>query len=136
MPTVAKLELARNYWDEMGRGHAQIVPYQAFLCADGEYLMIGAFTRGFWHSLCRALGHEEWITDPKYATNPARLANRAELVGKLEAIFATKTRDEWSEIITRADGCTIVRSVDALPAATRLLVQHLQACATARRSAA
>ena len=89
--------------ERMGRGHAQIVPYQAFLCADGEYLMIGAFTRGFWHSLCRALGHDEWITDPKYATNPARLANRTELIGKLEAIFATKTRDEWSEIITHAD---------------------------------
>lgn len=88
---------------KMGRGHAQIVPYQAFMCADGEYLMIGAFTRGFWQNLCRALGHEEWMTDPKYANNPARLANRADLVGKLEAIFATKARDEWSEIITRAD---------------------------------
>ncbi len=100
IPSVATLG---HRIEKMGRGHAQIVPYQAFLCADGEYLMIGAFTRGFWHSLCRALGHEEWITDPKYINNPARLANRAELVGKLEAIFATKTRDEWSEIITSAD---------------------------------
>lgn len=88
---------------KMGRGHAQIVPYQAFLCADGEYLMIGAFTRGFWHNLCRALGREEWITDPKFVSNPARLANRAELVGELEAIFATRTRDAWCEIITAAD---------------------------------
>ena len=87
----------------MGRGHAQIVPYQAFLCADGEYLMIGAFTRGFWHNLARGLGHEEWITDPKYITNAARLSNRTELVGKLEKIFATKTRDEWSAIVTKAD---------------------------------
>ncbi len=88
---------------KMGRGHAQIVPYQAFLCADGEYLMIGAFTRGFWHNLCRALGREEWITDPRFVNNPARLAHRAELVGQLEAIFATKTRDAWSDIITAAD---------------------------------
>ncbi len=100
IPSVATLG---HHIGKMGRGHAQIVPYQAFVCADGEYLMIGAFTRGFWHNLCRALDHEEWITDPKYVNNPARLANRAELVGKLEAIFATKTREEWSEIITRAD---------------------------------
>lgn len=88
---------------KLGRGHAQIVPYQAFLCLDGEYLMVGAFTRGFWHNLCRGLKHEEWITDPLYATNPARLKNRADLVGKLEVIFATRKRDEWLEILTEAD---------------------------------
>lgn len=89
--------------ERLGRGHAQIVPYQAFLCADGEYLMIGAFTTNFWHNLCRALGQEAWITDARYANNPARLAHRAELVGKLQAIFSTRTREAWSEIITRAD---------------------------------
>ena len=88
---------------KLGRGHAQIVPYQAFVCADGEYLMVGAFTRGFWHNLCRALNHEEWITDPRYVTNPARLANRDDLVGKLETIFATRVRDEWLTILTGAD---------------------------------
>jgi len=87
----------------LGRGHAQIVPYQAFACADGEYLMIGAFTRGFWHNLCRALGRDAWIADPRFVTNAARLANRAELVGLLEAIFATKPREAWSAIMTEAD---------------------------------
>jgi len=88
---------------KLGRGHAQIVPYQAFVCQDGEYIMIGAFTRNFWQNLARALGHEEWITDPKYATNPARLANRADLVGKLEAIFATQPRAYWLDLMTKAD---------------------------------
>ncbi len=60
--------------ERLGRGHAQIVPYQAFACADGEYVMVGAFTRGFWRNLCRALGHEEWITDARFKSNPARLA--------------------------------------------------------------
>jgi crotonobetainyl-CoA:carnitine CoA-transferase CaiB-like acyl-CoA transferase len=100
LPSVATLG-ARVY--KQGRGHAQIVPYQAFMCADGEYLMIGAFTRDFWHNLCRALGHEEWISDPKFASNPARLAHRAELVGKLEDLFATRPRAEWSAIMTAAD---------------------------------
>lgn len=88
---------------KLGRGHAQIVPYQAFVCADGEYLMVGAFTRGFWHNLCRALKHEEWMIDPRYVTNPARLENRNELIGKLETIFASRTRDEWLTILTEAD---------------------------------
>jgi crotonobetainyl-CoA:carnitine CoA-transferase CaiB-like acyl-CoA transferase len=89
--------------ERLGRGHAQIVPYQAFLCADGEYVMVGAFTRGFWWNLCQALGREDWIKDPRFATNPARLANRALLVGELEKIFSTRPRDEWIAILERAD---------------------------------
>ncbi|QIL73892.1 CoA transferase (plasmid) [Diaphorobacter sp. HDW4B] len=100
IPSVADMgaQVAR-----LGRGHAQIVPYQAFICADGEYLMIGAFTRGFWVNLCHALGHPEWITDAKYATNPARLQHRAELTAKLQEIFITQPRTHWTEVITKAD---------------------------------
>ena len=89
--------------ERLGRGHAQIVPYQAFTCSDGEYVMVGAFTRGFWHNLCRALGHTEWITDARFASNPARLANRALLVGELEKIFATRSRAEWLQALDAAD---------------------------------
>jgi crotonobetainyl-CoA:carnitine CoA-transferase CaiB-like acyl-CoA transferase len=87
----------------LGRGHAQIVPYQAFLCSDGEYVMVGAFTRGFWHNLCRALGHEEWMTDPRFASNPMRLKNRTELLSLLNAIFGKKPREEWLAILDKAD---------------------------------
>ena len=89
--------------ERLGRGHAQIVPYQAFVCADGEYVMVGAFTREFWRNLCRALLHEDWISDPRFANNPARLANRALLIGELERIFATRPRDEWCAVLDAAD---------------------------------
>jgi crotonobetainyl-CoA:carnitine CoA-transferase CaiB-like acyl-CoA transferase len=89
--------------ERLGRGHAQIVPYQAFLCGDGEYMMVGAFTREFWLNLCRALDREAWIKDPRFATNPARLANRAVLIGELERIFASRPRAEWMEILEAAD---------------------------------
>jgi len=87
----------------LGRAHAQIVPYQAFECSDGEYLMVGAFTRLFWQRLTTVLGHEEWIADERFATNSARLRNRETLVAELEAIFSTRTRAEWLEVLDRAD---------------------------------
>jgi crotonobetainyl-CoA:carnitine CoA-transferase CaiB-like acyl-CoA transferase len=87
----------------LGRAHAQIVPYQAFECADGEYVMIGAFTRNFWQNLARALDHEEWIEDPRFATNSARLDNRDELVGALEQIFAVADREHWLGVLEEAD---------------------------------
>ena len=89
--------------ERLGRGHAQIVPYQAFLCADGEYVMVGAFTREFWWNLCRALGRQHWIEDPRFATNSARLRHRTELVGELEEIFAARPRVEWLAVLEGAD---------------------------------
>jgi crotonobetainyl-CoA:carnitine CoA-transferase CaiB-like acyl-CoA transferase len=87
----------------LGRGHAQIVPYQAFVCADGHYVMVGAFTNGFWRRLAEAVEHPEWIDDPKYVNNADRLIHRDELLGHLETIFKEKTRAEWLEILEQAD---------------------------------
>jgi crotonobetainyl-CoA:carnitine CoA-transferase CaiB-like acyl-CoA transferase len=87
----------------LGRGHAQIVPYQAFECADGEYLMVGAFTREFWWNLCRALNRAVWMQDPRFATNAARLRHRDLLVGELETLFATQPRAHWLAVLEQAD---------------------------------
>jgi crotonobetainyl-CoA:carnitine CoA-transferase CaiB-like acyl-CoA transferase len=87
----------------VGRGHATIVPYQAFECADGEFVMVGAFTRGFWESLARALGHEEWLTDPRFSSNGRRLKNREALISQLEAIFAARPRAHWIALLEQAD---------------------------------
>ena len=87
----------------LGRGHAQIVPYQAFPCSDGEYVMVGAFTRQFWQNLARAVGHEEWLEDERYSANSRRLRNRDALIGELEEIFRRRTRAEWLAILDDAD---------------------------------
>jgi crotonobetainyl-CoA:carnitine CoA-transferase CaiB-like acyl-CoA transferase len=87
----------------LGRGHAQIVPYQAFVCADGQYVMVGAFTQGFWRRLCVAVEHPEWIDDPRFVTNATRVRHRDELLGLLEEIFAGRTREEWLAILEEAD---------------------------------
>jgi crotonobetainyl-CoA:carnitine CoA-transferase CaiB-like acyl-CoA transferase len=87
----------------VGRGHAQIVPYQAFECSDGQYIMVGAFTNSFWRRLAIALGHPEWPDDPNYLTNADRLARRTELVPRIEAIFREQPRSHWVDVLKRAD---------------------------------
>jgi crotonobetainyl-CoA:carnitine CoA-transferase CaiB-like acyl-CoA transferase len=120
--------------ERVGSGHAQIVPYQAFLCADREYVMVGAFTRQFWWNLCRAVGHEEWIKDPRFATNALRLANRAVLVGELDRIFASRPRAEWLDILEAADVPTspVLELHDAVKTEQ---VRHNGALRTCRRRA-
>jgi crotonobetainyl-CoA:carnitine CoA-transferase CaiB-like acyl-CoA transferase len=87
----------------VGRSHAQIVPYQAFECADGAYVMVGAFTQGFWRRLCDAIGHPEWPADERFSTNADRLTNREILVPMIEEVFRTRTRDEWLKTLEEAD---------------------------------
>lgn len=71
-----------------------IVPYQGYPCSDGP-LIIAASNDRLWAKLARALGHPEWAEDERFRTNPARVAHRAEVNQRLEAILITKTRVEW-----------------------------------------
>jgi crotonobetainyl-CoA:carnitine CoA-transferase CaiB-like acyl-CoA transferase len=87
----------------LGRAHAQIVPYQAFECSDGNYVMVGAFTNGFWRSLCDAVGRAEWAEDPRYMNNALRLRHRDELLPELSQIFKGRTRAEWEDALDSAD---------------------------------
>lgn len=87
----------------VGRGHATIVPYQAFQCADGEYVMVGAFTRGFWESLARVLDHPEWLEDERFSSNGKRLKHREALISAMSEIFATRPRDHWIALLESAD---------------------------------
>lgn len=87
----------------LGRAHAQLVPYQAFLCSDGEYVMVGAFTNAFWERLCDCIGCPELFNDPRFLTNGSRLKHRDVLLPVLEARFAEESREYWLAALDRAD---------------------------------
>ncbi|WP_439567071.1 CaiB/BaiF CoA transferase family protein [Sphingopyxis sp.] len=71
----------------MGNGHANVVPYQAFATADGE-LVIAVGNDGQFRKLCLILGEPGWADDARFASNAARLANRAALIPLLAAKIA------------------------------------------------
>ena len=49
--------------------------------------------------LCDALGLAELASDPRFANNPDRVKNRAELVEKLKAVTRSKTSRSWMAIL-------------------------------------
>jgi crotonobetainyl-CoA:carnitine CoA-transferase CaiB-like acyl-CoA transferase len=73
-----------------GSAFPQIVPYQVFATRDGE-LMIVAGNDKLFAALCDVLGVPELVDDPRFRTNPDRVANRRELLALLEA--RTRERD-------------------------------------------
>jgi len=81
----------------MGSAHPSIVPYQGFEAADGKYVLIAAGNDRLWALLCRGMGLENWIDDPRYTTGEKRVENREELIRALEGEFKRQSRDEWLE---------------------------------------
>ncbi len=85
-----------------GSGHPDLVPYQAFPASDG-YFIVACLTNAFFKRVCVALGREDWLSDPAMATNPARVARRAEVVETLSAIFRTNTCQHWIDLLEQHD---------------------------------
>ncbi len=84
---------------KIGNAHPSIVPYQPFRARDKD-LIVGVGTEPLWRRFCRVLGVEETLMeDPRFATNPDRIRNRAELLPALEAIFATRDAADWAEAL-------------------------------------
>lgn len=84
-----------------GSAHLLTAPYQAFKARDG-WLNIGGANQTNWERIAEVLGHPEWRTDPRYATNSDRMANLAPLVEAMNAVLATRTRAEWTQLLDAA----------------------------------
>lgn len=76
----------------MGNTHPNIVPYQPFPTSDG-YIVIAVGNDAQFARLCRVLGCEELANEARFATNPARVARRDELIPILVEGTRAFTRD-------------------------------------------
>lgn len=76
----------------------------AYEAGDGRrFWMLGLQADRHWPDVLRAVGRQEWATDPRFESMMARFANAAELVAALNDIFATRPLAEWTEIFDRED---------------------------------
>jgi crotonobetainyl-CoA:carnitine CoA-transferase CaiB-like acyl-CoA transferase len=81
-----------------GTAFPLIVPYEVFPTADGE-LMIAAANDRLFARLCAEIGRPELAEDPRFRTNPARIANRAELIPLIRAELAKRPSAHWLEAL-------------------------------------
>jgi len=56
-----------------------------------------------WGAICKVIGHEEWLTDPRYATPKARLPHLSEIFDQIEEWTKTKTKFEAMDILNTHD---------------------------------
>ncbi len=88
---------------EPGPGHyvltGRYACYEIYTCADGRHLAVGAIEPQFWANLCRLVGLEE------YGALQTDDAAQDEIRAALAAVFATRARDEWVDLLAPADTC-------------------------------
>jgi crotonobetainyl-CoA:carnitine CoA-transferase CaiB-like acyl-CoA transferase len=85
-----------------GTAHPNIVPYQSFATADG-YLMLSVGNDSQFARFCAAAGQPQLATDPRYATNQGRVANRAELVPQVQQWLRGRSTLDWLERLRAAN---------------------------------
>ncbi|HYB41520.1 MAG TPA: CoA transferase [Candidatus Methylomirabilis sp.] len=97
----------------LGSAHPSLSPYRNFRCKDGQWVFIAAANDRFWQKFARALGREALATDPRFAVNQQRVANRKELEAMLEEIVGGYERETLLALLDEADvPATPVNTVD------------------------
>jgi formyl-CoA transferase len=86
----------------IGNRHASIAPYEMFRTSDG-YVNVAAANEPMWQRFCRALDLSSLFDDPRFATNPDRVANRSALSAAIEERLTTLTQAEVIERLERAE---------------------------------
>jgi len=85
---------------KMTRKTAQNPLWNYYRCKDDRWIALGMLQPDIkWPILCKALGIEHLENDPRYVDQLVRSDNRESIIEIMDAIFITKTADEWMKIL-------------------------------------
>src|SRR5438105_802035 len=71
--------------------------YRVYECRGGGYYSVAALEPKFWTAVCGALARPD-LADLQYSED-------IDAQKQLEKVFATKTRDEWQDVLAGVDAC-------------------------------
>jgi len=88
----------------VGLAHPSIAPYGAFAAGDGTTFLLAIQSEREWVNLCtHVLGDATIPQDPRFASNVARTANRAETDALVAAAFARHDATALEALLVKAD---------------------------------
>jgi crotonobetainyl-CoA:carnitine CoA-transferase CaiB-like acyl-CoA transferase len=96
----------------LGNAHLSLFPYEPLPTGDGDLIVIAANDNQF-RRLATAMEWPELLTDPRFGSMGERNAHRAELRELLVERLATRSAQEWFEVLTAAGvPCGPINSVE------------------------
>jgi crotonobetainyl-CoA:carnitine CoA-transferase CaiB-like acyl-CoA transferase len=94
-----QLFLKKDWYSE-SRKKANNPLWNYYKCRDGRWVMLSMLQPDRqWPDVCRALGMEHMIDDPRSRDIPARQQHSEEIIAIMDSIFITKTAAEWMKIL-------------------------------------
>lgn len=84
-----------------GAWHPSLAPYQPFDAADGRFI-VACGNNGQYAALCRLLGREDMIDDPRFVAVADRNAHRELLAAELQQEFSKQDRAHWLKALSDA----------------------------------
>ena len=73
--------------------------YNTYQAKDGKWFQFVMLqTDRWWDDVCKVIGREDLITDPRFNTHEKRCSNSQAAIAILDEVFATKPRDEWAQL--------------------------------------
>jgi crotonobetainyl-CoA:carnitine CoA-transferase CaiB-like acyl-CoA transferase len=82
----------------MGTAYKALLPYQTFRTKTRD-LALAVGSEKLWKVFCPVIGCPELTDDPRYRRNADRARNRDSLVPKLQAVFLTRSYEEWEALL-------------------------------------
>ena len=87
-----------------GARHASIVPYGPYKAGDGRHVVLAVQNEREWQRLClQVLQRPDLATDPRFASNEARLRNRGDLEPLIEEALACFSVEEAEARLEEAE---------------------------------
>jgi crotonobetainyl-CoA:carnitine CoA-transferase CaiB-like acyl-CoA transferase len=100
--------------ERQGSGAQGIVPYRAYRTADGE-LVVAAGNDALFRALSSVLEQPDWPDDPRFRSNPDRVAHQDTLYRLIEAKMLERPTADWIERLEAAGiPCAPVQDVAAM----------------------
>jgi len=71
---------------------------ESFRCADDRFVLLFMPEPHWWPRFCEAVGHPEWIDDPRLATVQDRAEHMGEVTDLMDELLASRTLAEWGRL--------------------------------------
>jgi crotonobetainyl-CoA:carnitine CoA-transferase CaiB-like acyl-CoA transferase len=100
---VGQFFLCKYVQPRVGNASPFYAPYGTFTCRDGRDIQIASFNNKFFHNICRAIGREDLIEDPRFTTGEERLARELELNAEIQKAFSQFDSEEMLRRLAKED---------------------------------
>ncbi|MEM6661578.1 MAG: CaiB/BaiF CoA-transferase family protein [Pseudomonadota bacterium] len=106
-----------TFLENEAEGPEGMSPFDLIYETQDGYICVATVASHQFFSFAKAVGREDWITDPRYATSAAREENRTERLSDMQAALLTNTTAHWAGVLDGAD-------VPCIPVLTRREAVH------------